>query len=373
MRTARGTGSGLSLTASNPWQRNLLGAAVASALALPMLAQAQVQIYGRANVSAERVSVSGSPNPVDNEKTSQIVDNSSRVGVRGREDLGGGLTGLFQIESRTRLDSGGDTWASRDSYVGLQSNALGTIRLGRTIGPVYYATYDYISMHNHDTGNSSDAFIAPATVGNAGFMNNTVWYSSPKFGSFSVDVALSVLGEGSVGEPTVERKQPRYIGLVGAFDQGPLHAAVSYAETKNTSDLNPAAGTVKLSKDTAWTIGGLYDFKQVVVGALYEKATSTLLVDEASRTYVRVAVMVPVDRHEFHVNVGRVNHRLDAKLNSDGATQMTLGYNYNLSKRTKAYAFYTKVDNKTNGNYGFQTQLAGVDNSSVAVGVRHNF
>jgi len=130
---------------------------------------------------------------------------------------------------------------------------------------------------------------------------------------------------------------------------------------------------VKFGKDTAFTVGGLYDLKQVVVGALYEKATSKLLVDEASRTYMRVAVMVPVDRHEFHVNVGRVNHRLDVKASSDGATQMTLGYNYNLSKRTKAYAFYTKVDNKTNGNYGFQTSAAGVDNSSVAVGVRHNF
>jgi predicted porin len=51
----------------------------------------------------------------------------------------------------------------------------------------------------------------------------------------------------------------------------------------------------------------------------------------------------------------------------------TLGYNYNLSKRTKVFAFVTKVDNEINGNYGFLTNLAGVDNQSVAAGIRHNF
>src|SRR5437870_10057626 len=202
--------------------RKLLAAAVASACALPAVALAQVpswiQIYGRANVSYERITTSNSSNTAvqPNQSNWDLVDNSSRIGVRGNKELGGGLTALFQMESRVRLDQGFGELTSRDSYAGL-AGRFGTVRLGRTIGPVYYATYDYISMHNHDTGTSSDALLAPTVVGNQGvitapFMNRTVWYTSPKFGAFTVDVAYSLLDAERV--PGLS-SQPRYLGLVG--------------------------------------------------------------------------------------------------------------------------------------------------------------
>lgn len=360
------------LTSGAP-QKRLLAAAVAAACALPALALAQIppelQIYGRANVTYERITVSNSPVAADNQSNWEVVDNSSRIGIRGKKELGGGLSGFFQVESRVKLDDGaGSTFSSRDSYIGMQGG-FGTGRLGRTIGPVYYATYDYISNHNHDTGTSSDALLAPTVFGNQGFMNNTFWYTSPKLGAFTVDVALSRLGEARVGGLS----QPQYLGIVGAYDQGPLHIAVSHASTKNTSDLDPGAG-VTANKDTAFTIGGLYDFnKKVIVGALIEQAKSDLLGGSAKRNYFRVSVMVPVEKHEFHFNLGKVNHRLDANMTDDGATQWTLGYNYNITKEFKVYAFYTVVDNQVNGNYGFRTSLAGVDNKSVAIGARYNF
>src|SRR3989454_6250047 len=197
-------------------QRKLLATAVASACALPAVALAQVpswiQIYGRAAVSYERITTSNSSNTgtQPNQSNWDLVDNSSRIGFRGNKDLGGGLTGLFQMESRVRLDQGFGELTSRDSYAGL-AGSFGTVRLGRTIGPVYYATYDYISMHNHDTGTSSDALLAPTVFGNQGFMNNTIWYTSPKIGgAFTVDVAHSLLGVARLpGE-----SQPRYLGVV---------------------------------------------------------------------------------------------------------------------------------------------------------------
>src|SRR3989454_2604276 len=196
--------------------RKLLATSVASACALPAVALAQVpagtQIYGRPNGSYERITTSNSSNPAvqPNQSNWDLVDNSSRIGFRGNKDLGGGLTGLFQMESRVRLDQGFGELTSRDSYAGL-AGSFGTVRLGRTIGPVYYATYDYISMHNHDTGTSSDALLAPTVFGNQGFMNNTIWYTSPKIGgAFTVDVAHSLLGVARLpGE-----SQPRYLGVV---------------------------------------------------------------------------------------------------------------------------------------------------------------
>jgi predicted porin len=345
--------------------RKLLVSAVGAACALPATALAQfpaeLQIYGRANVSYERITVDGA------ETNWEAVDNSSRIGIRGKRDLGDGMSGFFQVESRVRLDSGGDALSTRDSYIGLQG-AFGTARVGRTIGPVYYATYDYISNHNHDTGNSSDVLLAPTVFGNQGFMNNTVWYSSPKMGAFSVDAAFSRLAETRVA---AGMSQPSHLGIVGAYDQGPLHVAVSHAETKNTADLG--GGTP--NKDTATTIGGLYNFGgRYIVGALFESAKSELAGGDAKRNYFRVSLMVPVAKHEFHVNVGVADDRLDALNTADaGAKQWTLAYNYNIDKQFKVYAFYTAVDNETNGNYGFKTNTAGVDNKSFAVGARYNF
>src|SRR6267378_4035118 len=285
-------------------QRKLLATAVASTCALPAVALAQVpssiQIYGRANVTYERIETKNSSNTATqpNQSNWDLVDNSSRIGFRGNKDLGGGLTGLFQFESRVRLDQGFGQLTSRDSYAGL-AGGFGTVRLGRTIGPVYYATYDYISMHNHDTGNSSDALLAPTVYGRRGFMNRTVWYTSPKFGAFSVDVAYSLLdAQRVVGD------QPRYLGLIGSYDQGPLHLAASYADTQKTVALGTGA-----NDDKAYTLGGLYDFKTFVIGALIESAkTKTLAGGDASRNYFRVSAMMPVGKNEFHVNLGTVNH-----------------------------------------------------------------
>src|SRR5262245_18677140 len=107
-------------------KKQLLAAAVASACAAPAMAQvpAEMQIYGRVNVSVERKTIdSGASDTSSNE----VVDNSSRIGFRGNKDLGNGLKVLWQVESNVGLDDGGSTFSSRDSYVGLQG-AFGTIR-----------------------------------------------------------------------------------------------------------------------------------------------------------------------------------------------------------------------------------------------------
>ncbi len=306
----------------------------------------------------ERIGVSGRPSDYE------VVDNTSRLGVRGAKDLGRGLRALFQIESRIRLDTGGALLASRQSYAGLQGE-FGTARLGRWSGPVYRYMYEYISLHNHNSGNSTDAFVARAVRGNLDVMDNLLWYTSPTLGSVTAHVAYSLLRE----VPLSGMSQPRNVGLVAAYDEGPWHLAVSHADTRNTSNLG--GGTA--SQDQATTIRCLYRMRALVVGALFERATSKLLADEAQRNYFRVSTMVPVDKHEFHVNVGQVDHRLDAKLSDDGAVQWTLAYNYNITRETKVYTFYTAVNNDGKGNYGFKTNTPGVDNKSVALGLRHNF
>jgi predicted porin len=84
--------------------------------------------------------------------------------------------------------------------------------------------------------------------------------------------------------------------------------------------------------------------------------------------------MFPFGQHELHLNYGMVDADGDA-----GAKQWTLGYNYNITKATKVYAFYTMVENDSNGNFVMGgststiTAVTGASYSSIAVGVRHNF
>lgn len=360
-------------------KRKLLAAAIASACATPVLAQAPapqvpegLQIYGRVNVTAERITTENSSNTTvaPNQSNYEFVDNSSRIGLRYKRELLPGTNAIFQIESRVNLTDGGDVLSSRDSYAGFQGDSYGTIRLGRTIGPVYYATYDYISMHNHDTGTSSDALLAGTVVGNSGFMNNTFWYTSPKFGGFTIDFAFSLLGEQRLAE---SEDQPRHIGLVGSYDAGPLHLALSYANTKNDIDLDPGAG-ISPSDATAITFGGAYDFKFMVLGALWEMAERDTFGARVESDYWRIAAMFPFGQHEFHVNFGWVDADGD-----QGAKQWTIAYNFNITKLTKVYAFYTTVDNEGAGRFilggstNTITSVPGAQYSSIAVGVRHNF
>jgi predicted porin len=79
--------------------------------------------------------------------------------------------------------------------------------------------------------------------------------------------------------------------------------------------------------------------------------------------------MYTVGATELHANYGNAG-KIGSNANT-GASQFTFGVNQNLSKRTKVYGFYTKVDNKSAA--GYVSGVAGGDASSFALGVRHNF
>src|SRR5438445_456202 len=123
--------------------KKLMALAVAGALTAPAAALAQAQIYGRANVGLNTYSATGATAANSDFKTRNVVyDSGSRLGVRGTEDLGGGLKAVYVIESGVNLDTGNQNsqfgganastgfLASRDSYGGLEGN-WGRVTFGR--------------------------------------------------------------------------------------------------------------------------------------------------------------------------------------------------------------------------------------------------
>jgi predicted porin len=305
--------------------------ALALACTAPAFAQSSVTVYGRLNVSAEA-------QKVGNQSNDQMVDNASRIGFKGTEDLGGGMKAKFLIEHGFDATTGAaaSTFWGRESWVGLAGN-FGEIRLGNmAASDAYFATADYISMHNHDTGTSSDALWGYVVTG---ALKNAVAYYTPTFAGFN---ASAEVGEGS---PTLDRP----MAFAANYDAGALHLGAGYE---------------KRGDDKAASVRGLYELGNLTLGAYFGKKSG---IDD--RNFWRVSGMYAIGAGEVHLNVGGTGNNNGVA--NTGAMQYTVAYNYNLSKRTKVYTFYTKVNNKANATY--QTGVAGVDFGSLAVGIRHNF
>lgn len=339
-------------------KRTLIAAAAVLAAGTAM-AQSSVQIYGRVNTTVERQKESGT------DAVYRMQNNASRWGLRGSEDIGGGLKGVFLLESGFASDTGASTGAlfRRESWVGLQGN-FGRLRLGN-MGPTgaYFTTADYISMHNHDTGTSSDAFYLYPGVG-----QNMVSFNTASFGGLVVEAQFGLKETTSGGKNTAV--------LTANYDRGPVHLGAAYVNGPTDFTGLTFAGVP----------GGLLnDGKELGLRALVELGAFTVGAyairneaeaaggGEIKRNAYRLSGMYTLGAGEIHANVGFAD---DFKINGadladSSALQYTLGYNHNLSKRTKVYAFYTRVNNDNNINYF--TSAGGRDFSSIALGVRHNF
>lgn len=337
-------------------KRSLLIAAAATLGASAAMAQSTVNVYGRLNVTLER-------QKAGSVKDNVVANNSSRIGFRGTEDLGGGLKAFFLIEhgfDPTTGQANASFWG-RESNVGLMGN-FGKVRLGN-MGPTaaYFTTADYISMHNHDTGSSSDAFYLYPGRG-----TNAVSYTTPNFGGGTVEVQVAE------GDATTKRT----IVVAGNWVGGPLHIGATYL--RGPVFFPVGAGGVVAPDSKEFGIRAMYELGPVNLGAYYIRndAENIPLLGDVKRDSLRFAAMYTLGASEFHANVGKAGKLkadVGGSLASTDAMQYTLGYNYNLSKRTKVYGFYTRVNNKANASY--MSGLVGGNNdfSSLAAGIRHNF
>src|SRR3569833_4249507 len=104
--------------------------AITAAMALSAAAaQAGVEIYGKARVSLDYIT-NNDPNPANKDSTVSLSSNVSRLGFKGDEDLGNGLSALWQIETQVDFDTGTTFSTPRNTFVGL-SGGYGTVTAGR--------------------------------------------------------------------------------------------------------------------------------------------------------------------------------------------------------------------------------------------------
>jgi len=308
-------------------KHSLALAALALVAAGSAAAQSSVTLYGRVNLSVER-------EKAGSVKKTEIENNSSRLGLKGEEDLGGGMKAGFVLEHGFDPSTGVGATAfwGRQSELYLASN-LGMVRLGNFGSEAQLATGDWVSMHNHDTGTSADRLYAYF-----GSDVNKIAYRAPTF-------VKNLTLEGSAAEATATAK--RTYDLAANYEMGALKLGAGY----NKQDTKKQAA-----------LRATYDIGAFTLGTYVQRDTNGIAA--GSRTNLRLAGMYTLGASEFHVNVGTAG-KIGSIANSK-ASQATLGYNYNLSKRTKLYSFYTRFNDGAAAAYGG-------DFSSLAVGVRHNF
>lgn len=297
-------------------------AALAVLTAGGAFAQGSTEVYGRLNLSVEQ-------QKIDGDKDTGMFDNASRIGIRGSEDLGGGLKAGFVLEHGFAADTGSaaSTFWGRESTVSL-SGGFGKLRLGNlTASEAYFAIADYVSMHNHDTGSSSDALYGFVATGQ---LQNGIAYTSPTLNGMRFDIQYGL-------KETTKTDNP--LSLAVNYDAGPLHLGLGYEDYDG-------------NKSTA--VRALYEMGAFTVGGYIERGSG-----DTRFNNFRLAGMYTLGASEFHLNFGKRGDTND--VNGTDADQSTLGYNYNLSKRTKLYGYYTKLS------------VGSSDFSSFALGMRHNF
>lgn len=337
-------------------KRSIALAALATLASGAALAQSTVTVYGRLNVAVERQkteTTDGDTGLTASESVWRLENAASRIGFKGSEDLGGGLKAGFLIEHGFSPDTGAaaGTFWGRESWVGLEGG-FGKVRLGN-MGPtaVYFATADYISMHNHDTGTSEDKFYLYTGTP----MNNAIAYATPVFAGFQAEAQVGL-------KETTAAGSKHKFALAVNYDNGPLHLGGGYVSAPQTLDVVTGDGK-------EFGVRALYELGPVVLGAYF---INNKIEDDAGndlkRNSYRVSAMYTLGASEFHANFG-----VAGKIKANGTTvedsdakQFTLAYNYNLSKRTKAYAFYTALS-------GDGREIYTSIKNSFGVGVRHNF
>lgn len=382
--------------------KKLLVALLATAGITTAYAQSSVSIYGLLDTGYIGSSAEGAVGNKAAKTTNSTFGNSaeqtSRLGFRGTEDLGGGRSAFFTVETGLTPNQGqASTWDNRQSFVGIKQNGIGQVAFGtqytsihtavaatdagqqnNLIGDVIYAT----GASSTTSGNGSNTAYTIRTA-------NTVSLKSDNFKGFSAGGFATVANSNTTQtNSTGGNTNYNGYGLSADYAWNKLYVVAAYQTLKseqtftlssptywttNSSSVIPGGGVN--TQDTQKYVGATYDFGVVKAFAQYvsRKATSTL----SSNNYLsRTAQQIGV-RGNFTSTIDAWASVGNGRYDAFGPTTPTvnfnafqIGSNYWLSKRTNLYAIYGQ--NKTSST-NVATLAPALAASNYAVGVRHTF
>lgn len=376
-------------------KKTLLAAALLAGYAGAASAQNTVTLYGVVSTGLEYQSITG-----DGESASRVrMDtgewNGSRWGLKGTESLGNGLNASFVLESGFDSTDGdqaqGGRLFGRRATLALSNSAWGKIEVGRSFSPGTAAMSGIdpfgVSFGTSSlTSSQSTAFIR---------YDDMITYATPSFSGFKAIAGYSFdpgLTSNSAGSAFDTNAKTRVAAGGLRYSNGPilLSGSIDYVLSNTLNDGGDIAGIDNDTNVTAWALGAAYDFKVAKLHGSYGQQTGGLigLTDDVANLLVAggsdaeagsvlfargvrtqnwmVGLTAPVGSG---LVMASVHQELPGgSLDVDGAgnqTTASIGYQYNLSKRTGVYGYYSYQDNVA--------MIDGVKSNMVGVGVRHKF
>ncbi len=293
--------------------------AIAALAATGAFAQSSVTLYGVADLSLAKTS--GVSSQLSGNGT--LNNGSSRFGLRGSEDLGGGLKANFNFEAGVNAETGATDAVTFQRAANAElAGGFGSVRLGRTLSPSFYgvAAWELTGTANYS------AVASQFTFAGAGSRNNSqISYTTPNMSGFNATVGMVAKADNGGNSKT---------DLNAIYANGPLAVALSY---------NKVQGANK-----NWAVGANYNFGAFKIAGSFQDpgGASKGFTLGGSTTFGAVALTLDIARD---TNAKDTNTLVEAK--------------YALSKRTFVYGAFLR-DGK--GKTATSTNTYGV-------GVRHNF
>lgn len=374
-------------------QKKIIALAVAGLVSGAAFAQSNVQIYGIVDAAYLHSKANGTGS--SNQIASGVLS-GSRIGFQGTEDLGGGLKAVFNLEYSLANDlslasggaaAGGAIGNARQQYVGLAGN-WGTFIAGGLQTPAFGLTAKYDALVGSALSpvrTLSDASIAAGQAPGTGAFNlntinassrvsNAVAYVSPNFSGFTATAAYAFGGVSGDNVNTKTNDQERTYAFTLEYTNGPLGIAGIYHNTDNIGNPLDAAANADA---TEWAILASYDFGIAKLMGGYNRSNfdAGAGANTENDKVWNIGVVVPVGAGNVHFAYARATD--DSALKSDDSSAWSVAYTHSLSKRTTAYAGYTRVSNERNSNLGtiagVGAPVAGKNASTYGVGLRHSF
>ena len=270
--------------------KKLIALAIASAISAPaMAATGNVDIYGLMSVAVDSVqngdaSLDTTPATTthNTNRVGRFSDYASRIGFKGSEDLGNGLSAIWQIEQQINVDNNGAAGTGnafggaglRNTFLGLKSKDLGSVLGGRYDTPYKVATGRLDPFA--DTMGDYNGVVGAASATGAGSYfdqrpSNVVDYISPNWSGLSVAAAYAFGAETAVNNVAVTDKNANLYSLAAMYDAGPFFLSAAYEKHNfGSAGVGTFAGAPN-TDESAYKIGAGYSIMDFTLGALYEK------------------------------------------------------------------------------------------------------
>ncbi|MCK6407315.1 MAG: porin [Rhodocyclaceae bacterium] len=396
-------------------QKKLIALAVAGLASTAAVAQTNVTIYGVVDLGYT-YSTGERPGNGNKAANSAGIDSGltagSRIGFKGEEALGNGLKTIFTLEYYIAPDLnsgvgsgptsavGASGSASRQTFVGLSHNKLGTVTLGRQYAAGYFPGVRNDAFSGSAIGAlavANGAALSSIGAGSGSRLNNSIAYTSPNWSGFTVATGYSFGEAGLTGGTPSTSGDGISRGNNGVFfaglnyANGPLNLDAVYQTRQGvTTSLNAGSAAIAgvlpvveahvATQDSVneWILGGSYDFKVAKVFATYQSQDDNngTSATEISNDVWSLGVSVPVfGNGKIMGSFARVDwDRSGSNGNSD---VWALGYEHALSKRTALYTSYTYTDNDKDvvnaAGLSSATRFRGESNYAITAGIRHSF